>query len=210
MLITGCTIDTGDDNIAIKSGKPEHGPVEDMLVEHCTFLGGHGMSIGSETNGGVRNLTVRHCTFEGTEAGIRMKSARGRGGVVENLTYHDLTMRDVEVAIQITSYYPNRTTPKPGVADPAPAVRDPRTPVWKNIVIRDVRSTGGTKSAGIIIGLSEEPVRDITMENVFIEAPVGLRVAYARDITLRNVEVKPAKGEPWLVEASAEAPRVLP
>lgn len=210
VLISGCTIDTGDDNIAIKSGKPDHGPVEDMLVEHCTFVHGHGMSIGSETYGGVRNLTVRHCTFDGTEAGIRMKSARGRGGVAENLTYHDLTMRNVEVAIQITSYYPNKTTPKPGVPDPAPAVRDPRTPVWKNIVIRDVRSTGGVKTAGIIIGLAEEPVRGIAMENVLIEAPVGLRVAYAQDITLRNVEVKPAKGQPWLVEATAEAPRVVP
>lgn len=210
MLITGCVIDTGDDNIAIKSGKPEHGPVEDLLIEHCTFLGGHGMSIGSETYGGVRNVTVRHCTFEGTEAGIRLKSSRGRGGVAENLTYHDLTLRNVEVAIQITSYYPNKTTPKPGVADTAPAVRDPRTPTWKNIVIRDVRATGGTKTAGIIIGLPEEPVTDIVMENVYIEAPIGLRVAAASGIKLRNVEIKAAKGDPWLVEASADAPRALP
>ncbi len=210
VLIAGCLIDTGDDNIAIKSGKPEHGPVEDILVENCTFLGGHGMSIGSETYGGVRNLTVRHCTFHGTEAGIRMKSSRGRGGLAENLTYHDLTLRNVETAIQITSYYPNKTTPKPNVPDTAPAERDPRTPAWKNIVIRDVRATGGTKSAGIVIGLPEEPVSGIAMENVLIEAPTGLRLAYAKDITLKNVEVKPAKGEAWLVEASAEAPHELP
>jgi hypothetical protein len=119
-------------------------------------------------------------------------------------------MRNVEVAIQITSFYPNKTTPKPGVADPLPATRDPRTPAWKNITIRDVRSTGGTKTAGIIIGLSDEPVTGITMENVFIEAPVGLRVAHAQGITLKNVEIKAAKGAPWLVEASAEAPRMLP
>lgn len=210
VLITGCVIDTGDDNIAVKSGKPEHGPVEDMLVENCTFLGGHGMSIGSETFGGVHNLTVRHCTFDGTEAGIRLKSSRTRGGLVENITYHDLTLRNVEVAIQITSYYPNRTTPKPGVADVAPATRDPRTPTWKNIVIRDVRSTGGTKTAGIIIGLPEEPVSGITMENVFIEAPLGLRVANAKGITLRNVVIQAAKGEAWMVEQSAETPITLP
>ena len=210
VLITGCLIDTGDDNIAVKSGKPEHGPVEDMLVENCTFLGGHGMSIGSETYGGVRNLTVRHCTFDGTEAGIRLKSSRSRGGLVENITYHDLTLRNVEVAIQITSYYPNRTTPKPGVADVAPAERDPRTPAWKNITIRDVRSTGGSKIAGIIIGLPEEPVSGITMENVFIEAPLGLRVVNAKGITLRNVTIQAAKGEPWMIEPSAEAPITLP
>jgi polygalacturonase len=208
--ITGCTIDTGDDNIAIKSGNPEFGPTEDVLIEKCTFLGGHGMSIGSETNGGVRNVMVRDCTFDGTEAGIRMKSARGRGGVAENLTYQNLTMRNVEIAIQITSYYPNKTTPKPGVADKVPTERDPRTPAWRNIRIQNVRSTGGTKSAGIIIGLPEEPVTNIAMENVVIEAPVGLRVAAARGITLHGVEMKIAKGEAWMVEPSAEAARVLP
>jgi polygalacturonase len=208
--ISGCTIDTGDDNIAIKSGNPEFGPVEDMLVEKCVFLGGHGMSIGSETYGGVKNLLVRDCVFDGTEAGIRMKSARGRGGVAENLAYENLTMRNVEVAIQITSYYPNKTTPKPGVTDVAPATRDPRTPAWRGIRIRDVRSTGGTKTAGIIIGLPEEPVTDLSMENVFIEAPTGLRVVAAHGINLRNVEIKVAKGPAWMVEASAEQPRQLP
>ena len=207
--ISGCTIDTGDDNIAIKSGNPEFGPVEDVLIENCTFLGGHGMSIGSETYGGVRNLVVRDCVFDGTEAGIRLKSARGRGGVAENLLYENLTLRNVEVAIQITSYYPNKTTPKPGEADVAPEVRDPRTPAWRDIRIRNVHATGGTKSAGIIIGLPEEPVRDVMMENVRIEAPTGLRLAAARGLTLRDVEIKPAKGEPWLVEPSAEAPREL-
>jgi polygalacturonase len=180
-----------------------------VLIEDCTFLGGHGMSIGSETFGGVKNVLVRNCTFDGTEVGIRLKSARGRGGVAENLVYENLTLRNVEVAIQITSYYPNRTTPKPGVADTAPDARDPRTPVWNNIRIRDVRSTGGTKTAGIIIGLPEEPVSDIAMENVYIEAPTGLRLVAARGLTLRNVEIKPAKGEPWLIEPSAEAPQEL-
>ena len=208
--ITGCTIDTGDDNIAIKSGNPEFGPTEDVLIEKCTFLAGHGMSIGSETNGGVRNLLVSDCTFDGTDAGIRMKSARGRGGVAENLTYQNLTMRNVEIAIQITSYYPNKTTPKPGEADTAPAERNSSTPVWRNIRIRNVHATGGTKSAGIIIGLPEEPVANIAMEDVVIEAPAGLRLAAARGITLHNVEIKAAKGDAWTVEPSAEAPRVLP
>jgi len=76
-----CTFDVGDDDIAIKSGHadPTHpnAAVEDMLVEDCTFLAGHGMSIGSETTGGVKNLTVRNCTFDGTTSGIRIKSDRG-------------------------------------------------------------------------------------------------------------------------------------
>ena len=95
VLITKCRIDVGDDNIAIKSGKPASGrefASENITVTDCTFLHGHGMSIGSETVGGVRNVTVRNCTFDGTENGIRIKSQRGRGGIVENISYSDITM----------------------------------------------------------------------------------------------------------------------
>ena len=83
VLITKCRIDVGDDNIAIKAGKKlaeREFASEDITVTDCTFLHGHGMSIGSETAGGVRNLTVRNCTFENTENGLRIKSQRGKGG----------------------------------------------------------------------------------------------------------------------------------
>ena len=74
------------------------------------------------------------------------------------------------------------------------------TPIWKNIVVRTVTATGGTKNAGLIIGLPEMPASAITLEGVSIEAPVGLRIAYAKDVTLKNVTVKAAKGEGLLVE----------
>src|SRR5207253_1217248 len=108
--ITRCTIDTGDDNIAIKAhkaakaGRPS---CEHFLVEDCTFRRGHGMSIGGQTPGGLRGLLVRNCTFDGTEAGIRMKAPRGEGGLVEDCTYEKITMRGVKVPIFITSYYPS-------------------------------------------------------------------------------------------------------
>ena len=82
-----------------------------------TFLHGHGLCIGGQTPGGLRRLIVRHCTFDSTDAGIRLKAGRGAGGLVEDLSYDDLTMRNVRVPIHITSDYPEPPT-KPA-ADPA-------------------------------------------------------------------------------------------
>ena len=109
--ITGCTIDTGDDNIALKprpSGDPKHVSCEDFLIEDCTFLHGHGMSIGGGSNGGIRNMLVRNCQFTDTDSGIRLKSGRDRGGLVENLTYENLVMDRVKNSIYMTSYYPDK------------------------------------------------------------------------------------------------------
>jgi polygalacturonase len=197
VLITHCLIDTGDDCIAVKAGSVGTGPDEDILVTDCTFLHGHGCSIGSDTNAGVRNMTVQRCTFDGTEAGVRLKSRRGRGGLVENITYTDLTMKNVGQAIVISSYYYG--LPKPFEHDAAmPVATD--TPIWRNIVIRNITATAGTKDAGLIIGLPEMPAREIALENVSIQAPKGLRIAYVDGISLHNVSVAPAAGAALIVE----------
>jgi len=208
VLITGCTFDTGDDCIAIKSGDADF-PSADILVENCVFKRGHGMSVGSETNGGLKNLTVRDCTFDGTDAGVRLKSARGKGGLVENCTYENLTMRGVAVAIYITSYYPEKLIPKPGATVSTPETRYPKTPAWRNIVIRNVTATGCVKSAGIIVGLPDEPVDGLLLDNDTIDAPVGIRFAWAKNVVLKNatVHVTKAGGQPFLVEPSAQVAR---
>jgi len=98
ILITKCKIAVGDDNIAIKAGKKipsSDFESEDITLTDCTFLHGHGMSIGSETAGGVRNVTVKNCTFANTENGIRIKSQRGKGGIVENIFCDGITMSNV-------------------------------------------------------------------------------------------------------------------
>jgi polygalacturonase len=98
VTITGCTIDCGDDNIAIKAAKKIEGrefASEDITVTDCTFKHGHGMSIGSETTGGVRNVRVKNCTFENTDNGIRIKSDRTRGGRVEDIVFEDIKMMNV-------------------------------------------------------------------------------------------------------------------
>jgi polygalacturonase len=197
VLITHCRIDTGDDCIAVKAGTHGYGPAEEILVTDCTFLHGHGCSIGSDTDSGVRNMTVQRCTFDGTEAGVRLKSRRGRGGLVENITYTDLTMKNVGQAIVITSYYYG--LPKPGVHDETQAVTAD-TPIWKNIVIRNIVATGGTRDAGLIIGLPEMPAREIVLDNVSIGARDGLRIGYADGVSLKNVSIAPNVGPALLVE----------
>ena len=109
ILIDHVTIDTGDDNVAIKSGQPGSAgpddPTTDVTIRDCIFLKGHGLSIGSEVAGGVQHVRVERVQFKGTTAGIRIKSGRDRGNDIGDLVYKDITMEDVVTPIQITAYY---------------------------------------------------------------------------------------------------------
>lgn len=196
VTIRKCLIDVGDDNVAIKSGKKMPGrefACEDITVTDCIFKHGHGVSIGSETAGGVRNVTVRNCTFEGTENGIRIKSPRGKGGTVENLLYENITMKDVDSAITITAYYPK--IPKTDSAQPVTGV----TPLFRNIRIKNLTATCPSE-AGIIVGLPESLVTDVTLENVQITAKTGLTIRNAKNVQLKNVKTTVQDGEPVIVE----------
>jgi polygalacturonase/lysophospholipase L1-like esterase len=201
VLIRKCILDVGDDNVALKSGRSVPGrsaACEDITVVDCTFLHGHGMSIGSETVGGVRNLTVRNCTFKDTVSGLRIKSYRGRGGLVENVTYSDIKMTNVKIPINITSYYPK--IPKEDTAQPVTA----ETPIYRNIRIANLTATS-PQSAGYIVGLPECVVSNVALENVQISAPIGLTVRNAKEIRVKNVKIDAAKGEPFVLEnASVE------
>jgi lysophospholipase L1-like esterase len=206
VLITKCLIDVGDDNVAIKAGKKVAGrefACEDITVADCTFLHGHGMSIGSETGGGVRNVTVRNCTFENTENGIRINSQRGRGGLVENISYSDITMKNVDPAITFTSYYMNNSKGDPIQSsvpqkDAAQAISD-KTPLYRNIRIRNFTATC-PDSAGIILGLPESEIKDVVLENVRISALKGLTVRNASGIQLKNTTITARQGPPIIAQ----------
>ncbi|HEX3730731.1 MAG TPA: glycoside hydrolase family 28 protein [Opitutaceae bacterium] len=203
VLIEHCHIDTGDDNVALGGGA---GPrEEDVLIQDCQFFHGHGCSIGSGTGSGVRNVLVRRCSFQDTDTGVRLKSARGRGGVTENITYEDLTMNNVGVAISISSYYDNtpiESSTSRAAEAPAGSSKGARTPVWRNITVRDVIATNCRKSAGLIAGLSEAPVQDVTLEEVSIDAPAGLKVACTQNLALRHVTITPASGPDVIADAT--------
>jgi len=204
VLITKCLIDVGDDNIAIKAGKPVEGrefACEDITVTDCTFLHGHGMSIGSETAGNVRNVLVKNCTFENTENGIRIKSQRGKGGVVENLVCDGITMKNVNPAITLTCYYANNSagdTAAPAEADAAQKASG-KIPTYRHIRISNLTATC-LKGAGNIVGLPESCITDVVLENVKITAAKGFEIRNARGVELKNVSVSVAKGEPFVLE----------
>ena len=197
VTVTNCLIDVGDDNIAIKSGKKVDGrefACENITITHCTFKHGHGMSIGSETSGGVRNVFVRHTTFEDTDNGIRIKSDRKRGGLVENVVCEDITMKNVRGAITITSYYPK--IPATDTTQEVTAT----TPKYKNITIRNLTGTS-SKSLGSIVGLPESSVENVIIDNVTLDAAeAGLEIRNARGVEFKNVKFTAKKGEPVIVQ----------
>lgn len=185
-LIENCNISTGDDNIAVK---PEDVFCGDITVTGCTFGFGHGMSIGGETNDGLNGMTVTNCTFTGTTAGIRLKAARGQGGLVQNVSYSNLTMTDVEYPININSYYPH-SIPTVPPQDPAQPVTS-TTPIWQNITISNVTASWDTTGdeysnsyCGIIWGLPEEPVNTVSLTNVQISAKYGMDLDHVRNVQI--------------------------
>jgi len=197
-LIDHCTFDVGDDCIALKPTTqidPDRPSCENFTITNCTFLHGHGMSIGGQSNGGLEHLIVRDCTFDSTDAGIRMKSSRIAGGLCENMLYENLTMKNVKNSIMITSYYP-RIPPQPQ-NDPAQPV-GARTPIWRHIRITNIKSEDGV-NAGQIVGLPEMPVSDIVLSDVSISAGKGLQIANATGIRFENSQIVAKTGPPLTI-----------
>jgi polygalacturonase len=185
--------DVGDDNVAIKSG-PINSPGPDdpsrnITITDCTFLHGHGLSIGSELAGGAQNIRAERIHFEGTDQGIRVKSNRDRGNDVGNFVFRDITMKNVKTAILISEYYPKVLPPE----NEAPQAVGRLTPHFHDIVIENVTATGG-QTAGVIIGLPESPVKNVVLTNVKLSAVEGLTISNA-EVTGKGVVVTPAKGE---------------
>ena len=190
--------DVGDDNIAFKANSD--GPCQDITVTDCTFLHGHGVSIGSETDGGVRNILVKNCTFQNTGTAIRIKTSRTRGGVVENITYRDITMKDVDQAIYINCFYED----KAGAADPRPMPVTGKTPFIRNILISNI-TCENAKAAGQITGLPESAASGITLENARVTAWAGFDIQDAQGLTFRSVSFTTSPKPPEAAAAAGES-----
>src|SRR5215469_8382639 len=191
-VITRCHIDTGDDNIAIKPTRERTPGNKNYLVTDCQFVHGHGMSIGGGSSGGLDGLTVSNCTFADTDAGIRIKTPRGNGGLVQNAIYEDLTMNAVKRPIYIIDWYPERNAPQdPATEKSAPITRS--TPFVRHVIIRNVTATD-CPMAGVIRGLPEAPIDDLLLTNVHISAQTGLLLYYARDIRFVDSSIHAEEG----------------
>lgn len=193
--IEDCDIRTGDDNIAINfgsrhtaDGAPE---CSNILIRKCFFGVGHGLSIGSYTAGGLRNLQVSQCVFDSTTSGIRIKSARGRGGVVENISYSSIVMDHVKWPVFISAYYP-REPEQP--QDDTTTVPVAYTPLYRNIVLKDIKIANATDAVKLW-GLPEAPVEGITFEDVHIATRNGLQIYHAKQVQFIRSQVIAEKGQ---------------
>ena len=197
-LVEGCTFDVGDDGICIKSGRDEQGrkrgvPTENFIVRDTKVYHAHGgFVIGSEMSGGARNLFVSNCTFIGTDVGLRFKTARGRGGVVENIFVDGVDMTDIAgEAILFDMYYAAKDpVPLAGESTAPPVIAaqplNEGTPQFQGFRIRNVTCKGAT--TGILVrGLPEMAIKDIRIENAVIESTKGLVCQEAENIQLKNV-----------------------
>ncbi|RDC56731.1 glycoside hydrolase family 28 protein [Pedobacter chinensis] len=200
VLIEGSTFDVGDDGICIKSGRDEAGrkrgvPTENVIIRNNVVYHAHGgFVIGSEMSGGAKNIWVYDCSFIGTDIGLRFKTTRGRGGVVENIYINNINMIDIPgEAILFDMYY--------AAVDPVPLAGEKRetiktvtvpvteaTPQFRNFYIKDVVANGADKAI-FFRGLPEMNIKDIHLENVTIQARKGIEIIEATGIFLKNVNV---------------------
>ena len=206
VLIANCFFDAGDDAICLKSGKDEDGrrrgePCQNVIIKNNTVLHGHGgFVIGSEMSGGIKNVFVSGCTFIGTDSGLRFKSVRGRGGVVENIFIDTINMIDIpNDAIVADLYY----AAKPSSDEPIPAV-DEGTPVFKNIHISNVLCRGAGRAA-FINGLPEMPIENISIKNLVVtDAKEGITVNRVSQVRIENVGIETASQSPIQIENATD------
>jgi polygalacturonase len=194
--------DVGDDDVAIKSG-PINSPGPDapsrnITIRDCTFLHGHGLSIGSEIAGGAQNIRAERIHFEGTDNGIRIKANRDRGNDVSQILFRDIQMKDVKNALIISEYYP--AILPPGEQEAQPVTR--LTPHFHSITLENV-TAAGIQSAGAIVGLPEAPITDVLLKNVKISAQKGATIGYA-EVTGEGFVVETAEGQPIVQMAGAK------
>lgn len=195
VLISDCHISVGDDCITLKSGRDKQGrdlgtPCENITITNCIMLAGHGgVVIGSEMSGDVRKVVISNCVFDGTDRGIRIKSTRGRGGIVEEISVNNIVMKDIKREAIVLDLFYSKMDPEP-VSE--------RTPFFCNIHISNITGTK-VNTAVKILGLEEMPVSDITLSNIHIQSTTGLDICRAKNITLNDIRIDVSKGTPFVL-----------
>lgn len=200
VLIEGSVFDVGDDGICIKSGRDEAGrkrgkPTEEVIVRNNVVYHAHGgFVIGSEMSGGARNLFVYNNSFIGTDIGLRFKTTRGRGGVVEKIYIANTFMKDIPGDAILFDMYYAAVDPVPLIGDEriAPTVKflpvNETTPQFKDFYIKNVICIGAEK--GIFMrGIPEMNIQNINLEDITIQAKVGIELMEATNINMKNVHL---------------------
>lgn len=189
--ISDCFLSVGDDCITIKSGRDEDGrnygrPCENITITNCIMLAGHGgVVIGSEMSGGVKKVTISNCVFNGTDAGIRLKSSRGRGGIVEEIRVDNIVMNNIQRNAFIFDLFYDKDSKEEPVSE--------RTPVFRNVHISNVTGSD-VKKIGYITGINEMPISEISFSNINMVAENGFTTKTAKNITFHNIDFSVKKG----------------
>ena len=207
VLIYNNTFDVGDDAICIKSGKDKDGrdrgiPTENVIIKNNTVYHAHGgFVIGSEMSGGVRNLHVSDCTFIGTDIGLRFKTTRGRGGLIENIWINNIDM--INIPAQVIGFNMFYEGNSPIVEEDQNADDEKRndklvavteeTPIIRNIFFKNITATG-SEEAVFIMGLNEMNIKNISIEDSYFETKKALTIIDAVDIQFKNVTFNYEKG----------------
>lgn len=189
-IVYRCTINAGDDGICMKSsGKSEDNSaaLKNIIIADCIVNHAHGgFVIGSNTDAGMQNIYVTNCDFINTDVGIRVKSSRGRGGLVHDIFIDHIFMHDIlNEAILFSTYYEDGG--KDGDAGKTFEVND-KTPRFQDFNISNVYCNNA-KIGISITGLPEMPVSKITMTDLVISAEKGMSAIEASDISLKNVKL---------------------
>jgi polygalacturonase len=197
ILIQHCDVSVGDDDFTCGGG------TSNVLITGCTYGNGHGVSIGSPTRGGVSNFTVENCTFTNTDCGIRIKSDRDRGGILQNITYRNLRMTNVGIPILIYATYMakerqyrdlQKITPEIAEAYPSAPVTE-LTPTYRNIIFKNITATAAKgKRAGLIWGLPEALISNVLFQNVNIIADRPFGIFFANNVQLENCKIITKEG----------------
>lgn len=194
--ILNCRIEAHDDCISIKSGKDEDGrrvarPSEDILIENCHFAYGHGgVAMGSEVSGGIRNVIVRSCLMDNENWNpLRFKSQPSRGGIVENILFEDVTIKNARNLFDVNMEW--RMVPPL-----APASE--QLTLLRNIRFRNVNAEA--QSAGLMHGFEDAPFTkdSFRFENCTVKAQKGLRVVNADEVCFDGLVLDVAEGERFI------------
>ncbi len=205
-IIVNCLFDVGDDGICIKSGKDKDGrlrarPTVNVLVDNCKVFKGHGgFVVGSEMSGSVRNILVSNCQFLGTDVGLRFKSTRGRGGVVENIYINNISMFDIVTESFLFDLYYGGKSASESLEDgdvipkevSIPPVTE-ETPAFRNIYVKNLVSRNARR-AMLFNGLPEMNITNINVENAYITSIYGAEIVESDGVKLKNVSIIPQQG----------------
>lgn len=200
LLIENCTFSTGDDCVVLKSGYNEDGwrvgrPTENVIMRHCSSKHGHGgLVIGSEMSGDVRNVFMHDCEFDGTDRAIRIKSRRGRGGVVEKVYARDIKARNMkeEVVILNMDYSADKN-----------AAANQKSPVFRDMCFERIHGEG----APVAIRITGEPdslIENVRFEEIQLSAKRGVIARFAKGLRFQEMQIDVKDGPVFDLEESSQ------